>query len=103
MTDELREQKESLALCLRMLEHEGIMDYNGHASVRLGGDRLLINAGGAPRSRLSAEDICTVDFDGTLLEGAARRHWNSTSMPESIARARMWPRSSTRTRNGPPT
>lgn len=64
-------EKARLALCLRMLEAQGIIDFNGHASIRAG-DRMLINVGSAQRSRLTAADICTVDFDGGLIEGAGK-------------------------------
>ena len=60
--------KDDLALCLRMLEHQSIIDYNGHASIRCDAG-MLINVGNSQRSRLTAEDICTVDLDGNLIEG----------------------------------
>ncbi|MGB3408792.1 MAG: class II aldolase/adducin family protein [Jannaschia sp.] len=63
--------KDDLALCLRMLEHQGIIDFNGHASIRCDAG-MLINVGSARRSRLTAADICTVDLDGTLIEGAGK-------------------------------
>ena len=63
--------KDNLALCLRMLEHQGIIDYNGHASIRCDGG-MLINAGSAQRSRLTADDICRVDLDGALIEGRGK-------------------------------
>ena len=52
-----------------MLEHNGILDYNGHASIRLDGERMLINIGSCQRSQLTAEDICTIYFDGNVVEG----------------------------------
>lgn len=64
--------KEDLALCLRMLEHQGIIDFNGHASIRAGSDTMLINVGASQRSRLTADDICTADFDGNLIEGKGK-------------------------------
>jgi ribulose-5-phosphate 4-epimerase/fuculose-1-phosphate aldolase len=63
--------KEQLALCLRMLEHNGIIDYNGHASIRHG-DGMLINIGSAQRSQLTADDICLTDLNGQVLEGAGK-------------------------------
>lgn len=63
--------KARLALCLRMLERNGIIDYNGHASIRHEGG-MLINAGSAQRSRLTAEDICLADLDGQVIEGAGK-------------------------------
>ncbi len=63
--------KADLALCLRMLEQQGIIDFNGHASLRAG-EHMLINAGSAQRSRLTAADICTADFDGNTIEGQGK-------------------------------
>lgn len=63
--------KSDLALCLRMLEHQGIIDFNGHASIRCD-EGMLINVGSAQRSRLTADDICTVDLDGKLIEGSGK-------------------------------
>lgn len=64
--------KKDLAQCIRMLEANGIMDYNGHASLRAGPDRILINVGSAQRSTLGAQDICLIDFDGNVIEGAGK-------------------------------
>ena len=63
--------KDDLALCLRMLEHLGIIDFNGHASIRCD-QGMLINVGASQRSRLTADDICTVDLDGNLIEGKGK-------------------------------
>ena len=63
--------KDDLALCLRMLEHQGIIDYNGHASIR-SPEGMLINFGSSQRSRLTANDICTIDLDGNLIEGKGK-------------------------------
>ncbi len=66
---ETLEQKQQIVRCIRMLERSDIIDYNGHASVRIGEDRMLINIGSCQRSRLTVDDICTIDFDGDLIEG----------------------------------
>jgi ribulose-5-phosphate 4-epimerase/fuculose-1-phosphate aldolase len=66
---ELLEQKQQIVRCIRMLERAGIMDYNGHASTRLADGRMIINIGSCQRSRLTAADICTIDFDGNVIEG----------------------------------
>lgn len=67
--NETADQKQQLVRCIRMLEHSGIMDYNGHGSIRVGEDRMLINIGSCQRSRLTAEDICTIDFEGSVTDG----------------------------------
>jgi len=63
------EHKQKIVRCIRMLEHNGILDYNGHASIRLDGDRMLINIGSCQRSQLTVDDICTIDFDGNVIDG----------------------------------
>jgi ribulose-5-phosphate 4-epimerase/fuculose-1-phosphate aldolase len=65
-TDVLKQQ---LVDCIRMLEQSDIIDYNGHASIRVGDNRLLINIGSCQRSRLTGGDICTIDMEGNVIEG----------------------------------
>ncbi len=66
------ELKQRLVDCIRMLEQADIIDYNGHASIRLDDNRILINIGSCQRSRLTVEDICTIDMEGTLIEGKGK-------------------------------
>ncbi len=61
--------KQQLVDCIRMLEQSDIIDYNGHASIRLGSDRMYINIGTCRRSKLTVADICTIDLDGNVIEG----------------------------------
>jgi L-fuculose-phosphate aldolase len=61
--------KQQLVDCIRMLEQSDIIDYNGHASVRLDSDRLLINIGTCQRSKLTVADICTIDMEGNVIDG----------------------------------
>ena len=65
-TDKIMQQ---LVDCIRMLERADIIDYNGHASIRAGENRMFINIGSCQRSQLNVDDICTIDFDGTVIEG----------------------------------
>jgi ribulose-5-phosphate 4-epimerase/fuculose-1-phosphate aldolase len=65
-TDVLKQQ---LVDCIRMLEQSDIIDYNGHASIRLDGNRMLINIGSCQRSQLKVGDICTIDMEGNVIEG----------------------------------
>jgi ribulose-5-phosphate 4-epimerase/fuculose-1-phosphate aldolase len=58
------ELKQQLVDCIRMLEAAEIIDYNGHASIRLDDGTMLINAGNCQRSRLTTADICTIDMQG---------------------------------------
>jgi len=65
-TDVLKQQ---LVDCIRMLEQSDIIDYNGHASIRLDDNRMLINIGSCQRSQLKVGDICTIDMEGNVIEG----------------------------------
>ena len=66
---ETAQVKQQLVDCIRMLERSDIIDYNGHASIRVGENRMFINIGSCQRSLLTINDICTIDFDGTVIEG----------------------------------
>jgi len=61
--------KQQLVDCIRMLEQSDIIDYNGHASIRVADNRLLINIGSCQRSQLKVGDICTIDMEGNVIEG----------------------------------
>lgn len=66
---EIDGQKQELVDCIRMLEQSDIIDYNGHCSIRIAGDRMLINIGSCQRSALTVADICTIDMEGNVIEG----------------------------------
>lgn len=66
------ELNQQLVDCIRMLEKSDIIDYNGHASIRLADNRLLINIGSCQRSKLTVADICTIDFEGNVIEGKGK-------------------------------
>lgn len=62
--------KSEIVTAIRMLEHAGLVDMNGHVSYRIPGtNRVLINSRAASRSSLTLDDIVTIDLDGNLLEG----------------------------------
>ena len=63
------ELKQQLVDCIRMLEQSDIVDYNGHCSIRLDDNRVLINIGSCQRSRLTVDDICTIDLEANQIEG----------------------------------
>ena len=66
---DIEQQKQQLVDCIRMLERSDIIDYNGHCSIRIGEDRMFINIGSCQRSQLTIDDICTINFDGDVIEG----------------------------------
>lgn len=66
------QERQQLVDCIRMLEMAEIIDFNGHCSIRIGDDRILINQGNCQRSSLTVDDIVTVDMDGKLIEGSAK-------------------------------
>jgi ribulose-5-phosphate 4-epimerase/fuculose-1-phosphate aldolase len=66
------ELKQQLVDCIRMLERSEIIDYNGHCSIRLDDNRILINIGSSPRSRLKVDDVCTIDLEANQIEGKGK-------------------------------
>ena len=71
-----------------MLEHSGIIDYNGHASILLDDGRMLINIGSCQRSRLTTADICTIDPDGQVVDGTPGKPPLEFHLHAGIYRAR---------------
>jgi len=69
MAETEQQLKQQLVQCIRMLEQADIIDYNGHASIRVGDDRMYINIGTCQRSLLTVADICTIDMEGNVIEG----------------------------------
>jgi L-ribulose-5-phosphate 4-epimerase len=54
-----------IAVCTRMLNAEGLLDYSGHVSVRLPGrDAFLIQPFEQPRGEVSPDSLRIVDFEG---------------------------------------
>lgn len=66
------DERRQLVDCIRMLERAEIIDFNGHCSIRVAPDRILINQGNCQRSCLDVDDIVTIDMDGNLIEGKAK-------------------------------
>lgn len=57
--------KQKLVDTIAMLERGGIIDFNGHISVRVPGTaHVLINSGASVRSAMTVDDIITIDMDG---------------------------------------
>ncbi len=55
-----------IAVCTRMLNAEGLLDYSGHVSVRLPGrEAFLIQPLEQPRGEVSPDSLRIVDFHGT--------------------------------------
>ena len=71
-----------------MLEHSGIIDYNGHASILLDDGRMLINIGSCQRSRLTTADICTINLDGQVVDGTPGKPPLEFHLHAGIYRAR---------------
>ena len=93
--------KQDLVDCIRMLEASDIIDYNGHASIKLDDNRLLINIGSCQRSTLTTADICEIDFGGTWSPVTASRHWSFIYTLEFTRSDQTLRQSFMRTPNGP--
>ena len=72
VTTDISAFKQQLVDCIRMLEQSDIIDYNGHCSIRLDDNRILINVGSCQRSKLTVADICTIDMEGNVIEGSGK-------------------------------
>jgi len=59
-----------LITAITLLERIGIIDFNGHFSVRLPDGNILINSGSSVRCALSADDFVVVSPDGAAPENA---------------------------------
>ena len=64
--------KQQLVDAIRMLERAGIIDHNGHCSVRRDASSFYINSGASVRGALTVEDLVGVSLDGDIVEGSAK-------------------------------
>lgn len=62
------EPADTICTALRFLVRAGLLDYNGHASLRNDGG-FLINSGASNRAAPTVADICQVALDGSLISG----------------------------------
>jgi ribulose-5-phosphate 4-epimerase/fuculose-1-phosphate aldolase len=70
--------KTEVAMCVRMLEFLGLIDFSGHVSARIPeSDVILINAWGASRHGLQPEDIYEADLEGQPMD-------NTQKLPSEI-------------------
>jgi L-fuculose-phosphate aldolase len=71
-----------------MMAMEGLVDFNGHVSVRLPEDRLLINSRYSTRAGITPDQIVTAGMDGNLVEGTDQPP-SETVIHTEIYRARL--------------
>jgi L-ribulose-5-phosphate 4-epimerase len=67
--------KTEVALCVRMLEYVGLIDFSGHVSCRIPEtDTILINTwgGSASPQKVRPQDIVKSDLDGNPLEAGVK-------------------------------
>lgn len=64
--------RHDLATAISVLEHLGIIDFNGHFSVRLEDGRVLINTGASVRSAIQPEDLVIVGPNGEIDDALPR-------------------------------
>jgi len=61
-----------LAACVRLMHDAGILNYNGHVSARIPGEKkLLIHPLVTPRSEVGPEHFVVCNFEGELLQAAS--------------------------------
>lgn len=61
--------KQEICDAIRILVTAGIMDYNGHASLRIDDTTFLINSGGSNRAAMEMSQISIADTAGQLVAG----------------------------------
>lgn len=64
--------RQELTQGISILERLGIIDFNGHFSVRLDDGNILINTGNSVRSAISPQDFVVVGSNGEISEDVAR-------------------------------
>ena len=64
--------RQELTQGISILERLGIIDFNGHFSVRLDDGNILINTGSSVRSAIGPEDFVIVGADGEIFEESPR-------------------------------
>ena len=62
------EYRHQLVIGISLLERVGIIDFNGHFSIRLSDGNILINTGASVRSKLDITDFVIVGPDGEFSE-----------------------------------
>lgn len=63
-----------IAICTRIMNMEGLMDYSGHVSARLPDNSgIVIQSFDDSRAALEPDDLLTCDFDGQLIDGPAEK------------------------------
>lgn len=85
MTDQ--DPIQTLIAAVHLLERYGVIDFNGHASVRLDDGRVLINSADSIRCALTPHDIVTLNADGSL-DADQLRPPNELALHLAIYRAR---------------
>jgi L-fuculose-phosphate aldolase len=70
MNDESFDQiSKNLCDAIGMLEHSGLIDYNGHVSCRMADGSIAINSGASNRAALGQSDITVVNAAGQTRAG----------------------------------
>lgn len=73
MEQTIRQLREDVVTCTKLLVFKEILDYSGHVSARIpGSDHVLVLRREASRSGLSGDDLLVVDLDGEVVEGEGR-------------------------------
>ena len=85
-TDETAGAVQEICTALRLMCRAGVVDYNGHASIRLAQGGFLINNAASNRAAATPEQISVVDDEGRVVEG--ERPPNEVYLHAAIYRAR---------------
>lgn len=81
-----RTPAQSVCDAIAILTAAGVMDFNGHASLRRSEGSFLINSGASDRAAMTPEQVCRVDGTGSPLDGI--RPPNEVALHAAIYAAR---------------
>lgn len=87
MTSPDQDPHQTLITTVHLLERYGVIDFNGHASIRLEDGRILINSADSIRCALTPDDLVTVNADGTV-DSDQPRPPNELALHLAVYRAR---------------
>jgi ribulose-5-phosphate 4-epimerase/fuculose-1-phosphate aldolase len=88
---EIATLKEKVALGNRIVFHQGLADYHGHASARIPGTRkFLIKPMLVPLGTVTSRDILTVDIDE--YKNVCEENWAKSHKKRAVTRIKVPPR-----------
>ncbi|MEX1215515.1 class II aldolase/adducin family protein [Saccharospirillum sp.] len=87
MTSNTEPLQRTLITTVHLLERYGVIDFNGHASVKLDDGRVMINSADSIRCALTPNDLVVVNADGSV-DASQPRPPNELALHLAVYQAR---------------